>query len=147
MRIIGLDYGSKTVGVAVSDPFGWNAQGVETIVREKENHLRSTVRRIQELIREYGADRIVLGLPLNMDDTVGDRGVQTMKFKKILEEKTSLPVFLWDERLTTVAAEEILEEEGIPRADWKKHVDRVAAALILEDYLHATEAGTAGTEG
>ena len=139
MRIIGLDYGSKTVGVAVNDPLGLTAEGVETITREKENHLRATIRRILALIEEYGAERIVLGFPLMMNDTVGDRGVQTLKFKSMLEQKTSLPVFLWDERLTTVEAESILEERGVPRSEWKKHVDRIAAALILEDYLHAQE--------
>ncbi len=136
MRAIGLDYGTKTVGVAVSDPFGWTAQALETIVREKENHLRPTLRRIGEIIKEYGADRIILGNPLNMDGTAGERSMAAHGFKEILEKKTCLPVFLWDERLTTVEAEEILAEMEVPRAEWKTHVDKIAAALILQDYLN-----------
>ncbi|MBQ6468810.1 MAG: Holliday junction resolvase RuvX [Lachnospiraceae bacterium] len=136
MRAIGLDYGSKTVGVAVSDPFGWTAQAVETITREKENHLRATLRRIEELVHIYEADRIILGLPLNMDDTAGERAMAARAFQETLEKKTGLPVFLWDERLTTAEAEEILKETGVPRAEWKTHVDKIAAVLILQDYLN-----------
>ena len=141
MRALGLDYGSKTVGVAVSDPFGWTAQAVETITRPKENHLRATLRRIGELIREYGADRIVLGYPLNMDDTTGERAMAARAFQETLEKKTGLPVFLWDERLTTVEAEEILRETGVPHDEWKTHVDKIAAVLILQDYLNAQKDG------
>lgn len=141
MRALGLDYGSKTVGVAVSDPFGWTAQAVETITRPKENHLRATLRRIEELIREYGADRIVLGYPLNMDDTTGERAMAARAFQETLEKKTGLPVFLWDERLTTVEAEEILRETGVPHDEWKTHVDKIAAVLILQDYLNAQKDG------
>ena len=141
MRALGLDYGSKTVGVAVSDPFGWTAQAVETITRQKENHLRTTLRRIEELIRYYGVDRIVLGLPLNMDDTAGERAMAARSFQEILEKKTGLPVFLWDERLTTVEAEEILKETGVPKEEWKTHVDKIAAVLILQDYLNAQKDG------
>ncbi len=136
MRALGLDYGTKTVGVAVSDEMGWTAQAVETITREKDNHLRPTLRRICELAKYYKADRIVLGYPLNMDDTAGERAMAARAFGKTLELKTHLPVFLWDERLTTVEAEEVLMESRVRKKDWKKHVDRIAAVLILQDYLN-----------
>ena len=140
MRILGLDYGTKTVGVAVSDPLGWTAQPVETIFREKDTHLRPTFRRIGELIRTYDAQAIVLGYPLNMDDTAGARAIAARAFRDDLAKKTRLPVFLWDERLTTVEAEEILMEMRIPKEEWKEHVDTIAAVLILQDYLNAQNA-------
>ncbi len=136
MRILGLDFGSKTVGVAVTDPLGITAQGVGIIRREKETHLRPTFRRIGELIDHYGVESIVLGLPLNMDDTMGDRAEKTLAFKKELERKFSLPVFLVDERLTTVEADLAMEEAGIPRRDFKKYVDMIAAVIILRDYMN-----------
>ena len=139
MRAIGLDYGTKTVGVAVSDPFGWTAQALETIVREKENHLRPTLRRIGEIIKEYGADRIILGNPLNMDGTAGERSMAAHGFKEILEKKTCLPVFLWDERLTTREAREILSAQGVSGKEQKRYVDKIAAVLILEDYMRSSE--------
>ena len=108
MRIMGLDFGSKTVGVAVCDPLGITAQAVETIVRKEENKLRQTYQRIEALIREYEITSIILGYPINMDDTVGERGRKTEEFKAALERRTGLPVILWDERLTTVEADEIL---------------------------------------
>ncbi|MDO4619885.1 MAG: Holliday junction resolvase RuvX [Lachnospiraceae bacterium] len=135
MRILGLDFGSKTVGVAISDPTGMIAGGVEIIRRKDETHLRKTMRRIEELIAEYHADAIVLGYPLNMDETKGERAEKTLLFKQMLEQRTGLPVHLCDERLTTVEAEEIMAATGIKRADYKKHVDRIAAAVILQDWL------------
>ncbi|MBP3879548.1 MAG: Holliday junction resolvase RuvX [Lachnospiraceae bacterium] len=137
MRILGLDFGSKTVGVAVTDPLGITAQGVEIIRREKETHMRPTFRRIGELIDYYGVESIVLGLPLNMDDTMGDRAEKTLAFKEELERKFSLPVFLVDERLTTVEADLAMEEAGISRRDFKKYVDMIAAVLILRDYMNS----------
>ena len=104
MRIMGLDYGSKTVGVAVSDPLGYTAQALETITREEENKLRQTYRRLEELIAQRGITTVVLGYPKNMDDSIGERGKKTEEFKAALERRTGLPVILWDERLTTVAA-------------------------------------------
>ena len=139
MRILSLDYGAKTVGVAVTDPLGMTAQGVEIIRREKESHLRPTLRRIEELVRTYGAEKILLGYPLNMDDTAGERAKQTIAFQKMLEKRLSLPVFLWDERLTSVEAESIMAEAGIRREAQKQYVDMLAAQLILEDYLHHAE--------
>ena len=101
-RIIGLDYGSKTVGVAVSDPLGFTAQGLETITRKDENKLRKTYARIEALIREYEAEQIVLGYPKNMNDTEGERVEKTLAFKEALERRTGLEVILWDERMSTV---------------------------------------------
>lgn len=139
MRIMGLDYGSKTVGVAVCDPLGWTAQGVETITRKEENKLRQTCQRIEALIKEYEITLIVLGYPKNMDDSIGERAEKTEEFKEMLERRTKLPVILWDERLTTVEADEILEESGVPRSERKKVIDKIAAAIILQSYLNSME--------
>lgn len=135
MRIMGLDFGSKTVGVAISDPLLLTAQGIETIERKEENKLRKTLARIEELIVAYEVEEIVLGLPLHMDDSVGVRAEMTMEFKEKLERRTGLPVVLWDERLTTVAAERVMIEAGIRREHRKEHVDRIAACFILQGYL------------
>lgn len=137
MRILGLDYGSKTVGVAVCDPLGWTAQGLETITRKSENKLRRTLARIEALASEYQAERIVLGYPLNMDDTVGERARKTEEFQELLKRRTGLPVVLWDERLTTMEANEILMESGVRREDRKKVIDKVVAVLILQSYLNS----------
>ena len=102
MRILGLDYGSKTVGVAVSDPLGLTAQKVETIWRKQENKLRRTLARIEELVAEYGVEKIVVGLPKNMNNTLGERAEKSLEFKEMLEKRTGLPVEMWDERLTTM---------------------------------------------
>lgn len=139
MRIMGLDFGTKTVGVAVSDPTGLIARGLETITRREDNKLRQTCRRIQEIIDRYQIETIILGYPKNMDDTVGERGRKTEEFGRMLERRTDLPVILWDERLTTVAADEILEERGVPAGERKKEIDRIAAAIILQDYLNTLE--------
>lgn len=135
MRILGLDYGSRTVGVAVSDPLLVTAQGVETITRREENKLRQTLARIEELCREQEAGRIVLGYPKNMNNTVGERAVKTEEFKKMLERRTGLPVILWDERLTTVSAERVLRESGVRRENRKEYIDKIAAVFILQSYL------------
>ncbi len=136
MRILGLDFGSKTVGVAISDPLLITAQGVEIIRREQENKLRRTYARIEEIISGYGdVDRIVLGYPKNMNSTIGERAVKTEEFKAALERRCKLPVILWDERLTTVAAENAMMEAGIRREERKEYVDEIAAMLILQGYL------------
>ena len=135
MRIMGLDYGSKTVGVAVSDPLLLTAQGVEIIRRDKENHMRRTLARIEELIEEYEVGRIVLGYPLNMDDSEGDRAVKSKELAETLERRTGLDVVLWDERLTTVEAHDIMNEAGLKASEHDRYVDQIAAALILQDYL------------
>ena len=135
MRILGLDFGSKTVGVAVSDGLLLTAQGVETIERKDESKLRKTCARIEELIAEYEVTEIVLGLPKNMNNTEGDRVEKTKAFGEMLERRTGLPVHYWDERLTTVAAEQILMESGVRRENRKAVIDKVAAGLILQGYL------------
>ena len=135
MRILGLDFGSKTVGVAVSDGLLLTAQGVETIERKDESKLRKTCARIEELIAEYEVTEIVLGLPKNMDNTEGERVEKTKAFGEMLERRTGLPVHYWDERLTTVAAEQILMESGVRRENRKAVIDKVAAGLILQGYL------------
>ena len=141
MRILGLDFGSKTVGVAVSDGLLLTAQGVETIERKDENKLRKTCARIEELIAEYEITEIVLGLPKNMNNTEGERVEKTKAFGEMLERRTGLPVHYWDERLTTVAAEQILMESGVRRENRKAVIDKVAAGLILQGYLDYTKSG------
>ena len=135
MRILGLDFGSKTVGVAVSDELLITAQGVETIWREKPSKLRQTLARIEELVNQYGVEKIVLGLPKNMNDTEGERCEKTREFKELLEKRTGLEVILWDERLTTVAANEAMIEMGIRRENRKEYIDQIAAIFILQEYL------------
>lgn len=139
-RVLGLDFGSKTTGVAVSDGLGITAQGVETITRKDEEKLRRTCARIEELIRDYQIETIVLGYPKNMNDTVGERAEKTLAFKELLERRTGLPVVLWDERLTTVAAEEILIESGVRRENRKAVIDKIAASIILQGYLDSLTA-------
>jgi len=135
MRLMGLDLGSKTVGVAVSDPLLNVAREVEIIRRKEENKLRQTLARIEELIVEYDVKEIVLGLPLNMDGTEGERAALSLEFKDKLERRTGLPVHMWDERLTTVEAIEIMDADGIKPKDREKYVDMIAARVILEGYI------------
>ena len=135
MRIMGLDFGSKTVGVAVSDPTGFIATGVEIIRRDREDKLRKTYARIEELIVEYGVEKIVLGCPLNMDDSAGERVEKTLAFKENIERRTGLDVVLMDERLSTVEADELMNEARIAGKDRKKYVDKIAATFILQWYL------------
>ena len=139
VRIIGLDFGSRTVGVAVSDPLGLTAQGLEIIRRTSENKLRRTLARIEEIAKEYQADTIVLGLPKNMNNTLGERAEKSLEFKEMLERRTGLPVIMWDERLTTVAANRTLIESGVRREHRKEYVDMIAAVYILQGYLDSLE--------
>ncbi|MBC5690252.1 Holliday junction resolvase RuvX [Mediterraneibacter sp. NSJ-55] len=135
MRIMGLDYGTKTVGVAVSDGLSLTAQGVETIERKEENKLRRTLARIEELVKEYGVEKIVLGFPKHMNNDIGERAEKTMEFRDMLLRRTGLEVELWDERLTTVAAERVLMESKVRRENRKKYIDKIAAVFILQGYL------------
>ncbi len=145
MRILGLDYGARTVGIAISDGLQITAQGLEIVKRDRENKLRRTFVRIEELILEYGVEQLVLGFPKNMDNSIGERGEKTLAFKERLalslefqdklERRTGLPVVLWDERLTTVAADQAMTEAGIRFEKRKEYVDRIAAAIILQGYL------------
>ena len=135
MRIMGLDYGSKTVGVAISDPLKVTAQGIETIERKMENKLRQTLARIQELAEEYEVEKIVLGFPKHMNNDIGERAEKSIAFQEMLEKRTGLPVILWDERLTTVEANRTLIESGVRWEERKKYIDKVAAVFILQGYL------------
>ena len=135
MRILGLDFGSKTVGVAVSDELLLTAQGLEIIRRQSPNKLRQTLARIEAIIAEYQVECIVLGYPKNMNNTVGDRAEKSLEFQKMLEKRTGLPVVMWDERLTTVEAHRTMMESGVRREDRRKYVDKLAAVYILQGYL------------
>lgn len=135
MRILGLDFGSKTVGVAVSDELLITAQGAEIVRRKSPSKLRQTLARIEELIEQYGVEKIVLGYPKNMNNTEGERCEKTKEFKELLERRTGLEVVLWDERLTTVAADRSMMETGIRRENRKEYVDEIAAIFILQGYL------------
>ena len=135
MRIMGLDYGSKTVGVAISDPLHITAQGIETITRKSENKLRKTCARIESLIEEYEVERIVVGFPKLLNNDIGERAKKAMEFGEMLKKRTGLEVVMWDERLTTVEAERTLIENRVRREDRKKYIDKVAAVIILQGYL------------
>jgi putative Holliday junction resolvase len=135
MRILGLDFGMKTIGVAVSDPLGWTAQGLEIIRREEENNLKKSIVRLKEICSQYEVESIVLGYPKNMNNTEGERVEKTKQFKKRLEKELKLPVELWDERLSTVGAERILLEADLSRAKRKSVIDKMAAVFILQGYL------------
>ncbi len=130
-----MDFGSKTVGVAISDPLGYTAQGIEIIRRKQENKLRQTLARIEALIKEYQVESIVLGFPKNMNNTIGDRAEKSLEFKETLERRTGLPVVMWDERLTTVEANRTMIESKIRRENRGKYVDELAAIFILQGYL------------
>ena len=135
MRIMGLYYGSKTVGVAMSDPLGITAQAVETIWRKDENKLRKTCARIEELISEYEVERIFLGLPKHMNNDLGERAQKALAFGEMVKRRTGLEVVMWDERLTTVEAERTLIENNVRRENRKQYIDKIAAVFILQGYL------------
>ncbi len=135
MRILGLDFGQKTIGVAISDPFGWTAQGIEIIRRDKEESINKSVERIGEIIKQYNVEKIVLGYPKNMNNTIGERGEKTEAFKKKLEKTFNIEVILWDERLSTVGAERSLLEADLSRKKRKNVIDKMAAVFILQGYL------------
>lgn len=135
MRIMGLDYGSKTVGVAISDALHFTAQSVETIEIAQAGKLRKTLARLEELIDRYEVDTIVLGYPKNMNNTEGERCAATVEFKEKLEKRTGLPVILWDERQTTISAERVLQKSGVRREHRKEYIDKIAAVFILQGYL------------
>lgn len=134
MRTMGLDLGSKTLGVAVSDAMGWTAQGLETI-KINEATKDFGIKRLGEIIQEYEVTKIVLGYPKNMNGTIGPRGEASQDFATYLEKKFKLPVFLWDERLTTMAAERVLIEADVSRSKRKKVIDKMAAVMILQGFL------------
>lgn len=135
MRIMGLDYGDKTVGVAISDELLLTAQPLETIQRERPAKLRKTFARIDTLIEEYQVDRIVLGLPKKMDNQEGERCERTREFGEMLAKRTGLEIIYQDERLTTKEADAVLDEGGVRKENRKEYIDKLAASLILQGYL------------
>ena len=136
MRILGLDYGDKTVGVAVSDIFGWTAQGVEIIRRNNPMEYKQALGRLAQLIEEYNVEEIVLGFPKNMDGSEGARCEKTLEYKKRIENRfRNIPVELWDERLSTVAAQRFLHEADYDIKKSKSVIDKMAAVFILQGYL------------
>lgn len=132
MRLMGLDYGDKTIGVALSDEMGWTAQGLETIRRSNK---KSDMDRLNAIIVEHQVEEIVVGLPKNMNATIGPRGELSMEFAEVLQKKFKLPVHLWDERLTTAAAERTLLEADVSRKKRKQVIDKMAAVFILQGFL------------
>ena len=137
MRLMGLDFGSKTVGVAVSDELKMNATGVEIVRRESPNKLRRTLARIGELLKEYDVNTVILGYPVMLDGSEGERVEKTKEFAQMLERRTGVQIIFQDERLTTVEAYEIMDQMGIKKDDRYKYVDMLAAKFILEDYLNS----------
>lgn len=138
MRVLGLDYGARTVGVAISDELMITAQALETIPRDRENKIRRTLARIKDICDEYKVGRIVLGYPKNMDNSIGEQALKTEDFMLELKKRTGLEVILWDERLTSVSASRILDEGEVKgRYERKKVIDKIAAAIILENYLRS----------
>jgi putative Holliday junction resolvase len=134
MRWIGLDYGDKTIGVAMSDELGWTAQALEVIHRRKPGE---DIDRLAAIVEQYGVTQIIVGLPKNMNNTIGPRGELAIQFSQELEQKLSVPVHLWDERLTTVAATRTLLEADVSRKKRKQVIDKMAAQIILQGYMDA----------
>lgn len=132
MRWMGLDYGDRNIGIAVSDEMGWTAQGVEVIRRKSK---KDDLERIRTLIHEYDIKELVVGLPRNMNGSLGPRAGKCQDFARLLQDETGLTVHLWDERLSTVAAERTLLEADMSRKKRKAVIDKMAAALILQSYL------------
>lgn len=134
-RTMGLDYGDKTIGVAVSDELGFTAQGVEVIRRG--SHEDTDFNRLRELCVQYHVNTIVVGLPKNMNGSIGSRGEICKEFAEKVNARLEIPTVLWDERLTTVSAERALLEADVSRKKRKKVIDKVAAAIILQNYLNS----------
>jgi putative Holliday junction resolvase len=132
MRILGLDVGTKTIGVAVSDEMGWTGQGIATIRR---TNIRADLAELDKYLQQYAVEKIVVGVPRNMDGSIGSAAEQVYSFIERLGEKFSIPIDTWDERLSTVAAERVLLEADMSRGKRKKVIDKVAAVLILQGYL------------
>ncbi len=134
MRTMGLDVGTKTVGVAVSDALGWTAQGIETI-KIDESAGNFGMKRMKELVKEHNVTSFVVGYPKNMDNSAGPRAEASERYANMLKEKFGLPAVLWDERLTTMAAERTLIEADVSRKKRKTVIDKMAAVMILQGYL------------
>lgn len=136
MRILGLDYGDKTVGVAITDELGFTAQPVTTVVRERSSKLRKTYQELEKIIEQYSVEKIVVGMPYNMDGSEGERTEKTRAFISELSRRTGLEIIEVDERLTTVEADEVLQDMGVPASERKAYIDKIAAAIILKSYLN-----------
>ncbi|SEP92023.1 Holliday junction resolvase RuvX [Piscibacillus halophilus] len=136
MKVLGLDVGERTIGVAVSDALQFTAQGIETIKWDETNY-NSAIPRLEEIIKGYEISKIVVGHPKNMNNTIGDRAQAAEEFARYIEGHFNIPVVLWDERLTTMAAERILLEADVSRKKRKKVIDKMAAVMILQSYLDA----------
>ena len=134
MRILGLDVGSKTIGVALSDPLGWTAQGITTIRRTKKEQ---DIEEVHKICKEYGVETIVIGLPKNMNGTIGESGERVIALAEVIKEKTGLPIEMWDERLTTVSAYKTMRELNISQKKKNIYADKLAATYILESYLNS----------
>ncbi len=139
MRILGLDYGDKTVGVAITDELGFTAQPVTTVVRERSSKLRKTYQELEKIIEQYSVEKIVVGMPYNMDGSEGERTEKTRAFISELSRRTGLEIIEVDERLTTVEADEVLQDMGVPASERKAYIDKIAAAIILKSYLNTLE--------
>ena len=135
MRVIGLDYGSKTVGVALSDELMLTAQPLTTIHRDRPTKLRQTLAQIEQIIEQYDVDRIVVGWPKKLDNEEGERCEKTKEFGDMLENRTGLEIIYQDERLTTAQADGVLEQGGTRKDKRKQYIDKMAASLILQNYL------------
>ncbi|MRH43032.1 Holliday junction resolvase RuvX [Aquibacillus halophilus] len=138
MKIVGLDVGQKTIGVAISDDFGWTAQGLKTI-RWDENNYQSAKQELKSIIDEHNIGEAIVGLPKNMNGTIGERGEASQRFARYLEKHFKIPTVLWDERLTTMAAERVLIEADVSRKKRKKVIDKMAAVMILQGYLDSKQ--------
>ena len=136
MKKMGLDVGSKTIGIAVSDAFGWTAQGITTLYWD-ENDFQTVRGQLADLIKEHDITEVVIGLPKNMNGSIGERGEASQRIAEYIEEQFDVKVFLWDERLTTMAAERVLLEADVSRKKRKKVIDKMAAMMILQGYLDA----------
>ena len=135
MRYLGIDLGSKTVGLAISDPTLTIASSFKTIFFENDDY-ESTIDDIKLIVKENDIGKIVLGLPKNMNNTLGERALITTNYKKLLEDNIDVPVVMYDERLTSVISNSILIEADMSRKKRKKKVDSIAAQVILQDYLN-----------
>jgi putative Holliday junction resolvase len=136
MKKIGMDVGEKTIGIAISDDLGWTAQGLTTI-KWDEKDFSTAKQEIESILDEHNIKQAVIGLPKHMNGTIGERGEASQHFAKKMEEVFGIPAILWDERLTTMAAERILLEADMSRSKRKKVIDKMAAAMILQSYLDA----------
>ena len=138
MRVLGLDVGTKTIGVAVSDEMGWTAQGIETI-KIADEQMEQSYPRLKQIIDEYSVEKIVVGLPKNMNGTIGPRGEACIEFADNVKEKLNIETMMWDERLSTMAAERVLLSADVSRKKRKKVIDKMAAVMILQGYLDSKQ--------